>query len=134
MEPPRSQRVVAATNAALAAQAHLLESRRRAGFARRCHGDLHLGNILLENGAPVLFDCIEFNDALSEIDPLYDLAFLLMDLVFRGRREAANRVLNAYLDEAARTFPSSLWSGLAALPLMLSARATVRAHVNAATR
>ena len=127
------ERVVAATDLALAEQAPLLEARRAAGFARRCHGDLHLGNILLENNAPILFDCIEFNDALSEIDPLYDLAFLLMDLVFRGRREAANRVLNAYLDEAARTFPASLWTGLAAMPLMLSARATVRAHVSAAT-
>ena len=42
------------------------------GFARRCHGDLHLGNILLEHGQPILFDCIEFNDRLSEIDTLYD--------------------------------------------------------------
>ena len=52
-----------------------------------------------------LFDCIEFNDLLSEIDVLYDVAFLIMDLWFRGRREPANRVLNAYLDEAARAFP-----------------------------
>jgi len=107
----------------------LLEQRRSEGFIRRCHGDLHLGNILLEDGAPKLFDCIEFNDRLSEIDVLYDLAFLLMDLCFRGCGPAANRALNAYLDEAARAFPASLWDGLAALPLMLSARAAVRAHV-----
>ncbi len=79
----------------------------------------------------MLFDCIEFNDALSEIDTLYDLAFLVMDLDFLGRGAAANRVLNAYLDEAARGMPPSLWYGLAALPLMLSVRAAVRAHVNA---
>ena len=124
-------RLIAATDAALAAVAPLLEARRAQGFARRCHGDLHLGNILLEKGAPVLFDCIEFNDRLSEIDVLYDLAFLLMDLDFRGRRDAANRVLSAWLDEAARTFPESIWSGLAALPLMLSVRAAVRCHVRA---
>ena len=109
----------------------LLEARAQAGFSRRCHGDLHLGNILVEQGRPVLFDCIEFNDALSDIDVLYDLAFLLMDLDFRGRREPATRVLSGYLDEAARRFPAELWAGLAALPLMLSVRAAVRAHVSA---
>ena len=123
--------VIAATDAAFAAASPLLERRRAEGFARRCHGDLHLGNILLERGEPILFDCIEFNDHLSEIDVLYDVAFLIMDLDFRGRNEAANRVLNAYLDEAARAFPASLWDGLAALPVMLSARASVRTHVTA---
>jgi aminoglycoside phosphotransferase family enzyme/predicted kinase len=123
--------VIAATDAAFARQGPLLEARRLAGFARRCHGDLHLGNILFENGRFVLFDCIEFNDRLSEIDIFYDLAFLLMDLGFRGRPEAANRVFNAYLDEAARGLPRTLWRGLAAMPLMLSARAVVRAHVAA---
>jgi aminoglycoside phosphotransferase family enzyme/predicted kinase len=124
-------RVIEGADAALAKQAPLLHARRKDGFARQCHGDLHLGNILLENDAPVLFDCIEFNDALSEIDTLYDLAFLVMDLDFLGRGAAANRVLNAYLDEAARGLPPSFWDGLAALPLMLSVRAAVRVHVNA---
>jgi aminoglycoside phosphotransferase family enzyme/predicted kinase len=124
-------RLITGADAALNANSALLEARRAAGFARRCHGDLHLGNILLENGEPKLFDCIEFNDTLSNIDTLYDLAFLIMDLDFRGRRESANRALNGYLDEAARGLPASLWEGLAALPLMLSARAAVRAHVSA---
>lgn len=127
----RVARVVAATDAEFARRAALLDARREAGFARRCHADLHLGNILLEDGRPVLFDCIEFNDVLSEIDVLYDLAFLLMDLGFRRRRDGAVRVLSAYLDEAARTFPAALWEGLAALPLMMSVRAGVRAHVSA---
>ena len=126
-----SERVIAATDAALAAFTPLLELRRAQGYGRRCHGDLHLGNILLEHGEPVLFDCIEFNDLLSEIDVLYDIAFLIMDLWFRGRREPANRVLNAYLDEAARAFPHTLWDGLALLPLLLATRASVRAHVTA---
>jgi hypothetical protein len=123
--------VIAATDAAFAAAAPRLERRRAEGFARRCHGDLHLGNILLESGQPVLFDCIEFNDLLSEIDVQYDVAFTVMDLAFRGRAEAAGRLLNAWLDEAARSFPATLWDGLAVLPLMLSARASVRAHVTA---
>ncbi|MFI4973496.1 MAG: AAA family ATPase [Caulobacterales bacterium] len=124
-------RVIAATDAAFADASPLLEARRSSGFARHCHGDLHLGNILLEEGEPRLFDCIEFNDLLSEIDVLYDVAFLLMDLDIRDRPQIASRVMNAYLDEALRGFPEAFLDGLAALPLMLSARAAVRAHVTA---
>ena len=125
------EQVIAATDDALTKFTPLLEARRHQGFGRHCHGDLHLANILLEEGQPILFDCIEFNNLLSEIDVQYDVAFLIMDLAFRGRAESANRVLNAYLDEAARRFPAEMWDGLAALPLMLSARATVRTHVTA---
>lgn len=124
-------RLVAATDAEYARLRPLLDRRVAEGFARRCHGDLHLGNILVEDGRLILFDCIEFHDELIDIDVLYDLAFVLMDLAFRDRRDAAVRVLSAYLDEAARSFPESLWAGLEALPLMLSVRAGVRAHVQA---
>lgn len=125
----RAQALAEATAEAVAAVTPLLDTRRRGGFSRRCHGDLHLGNIFVEAGGPVLFDCIEFNDLLSEIDVLYDVAFLVMDLGFRGRGEAACRVLNAYLDEAARTFGEAVFEGLATLPLFLSIRAGVRCHV-----
>ena len=122
--------LIARTQAELERQRPLLTARAAAGFSRRCHGDLHLGNILVENGAPVLFDCIEFNDLLSDIDVQYDVAFLLMDLDFRGRRDAGVRVLSAYLDAASRVFPSqAVFEGLAALPLMMAVRAAVRAHV-----
>ncbi len=127
------ERLVEETDLALKRLGPQLDARAAEGFARHCHGDLHLGNILIEEGRPILFDCIEFNDALSDIDVQYDLAFLLMDLDFRRRRDAAGRVLNAYLDEAARTFGEGLWTGLAALPLMLSVRAAVRTHVWAYT-
>ena len=68
----------------LAQLSGLLEMRRAAGKVRRCHGDLHLRNICLLSDRPVLFDCIEFSDELANIDVLYDLAFLLMDLEYRG--------------------------------------------------
>ncbi|RYF95587.1 MAG: gluconate kinase [Caulobacteraceae bacterium] len=123
--------LIAATDAERARLEGLLAERLEAGWVRRCHGDLHLGNILLEDGRPILFDCIEFNDTLSEIDVLYDVAFLLMDLDFRRRRDAAVRVLSAWLDEGARLLPEGLWSGLEALPLALSVRAGVRCHVQA---
>jgi aminoglycoside phosphotransferase family enzyme/predicted kinase len=126
----RVETLVALTEAELARQRPLLIRRTQEGFARRCHGDLHLANILLEDGKPILFDCIEFNDLLSDLDVQYDLAFLLMDLQFRGRADAGVRVLSAYLDQAARHFGPQLWEGLAALPLMLAVRAAVRAHVS----
>jgi aminoglycoside phosphotransferase family enzyme/predicted kinase len=127
----RVEALVAATDAEFFRHEALLEARRARGFARQCHADLHLGNILLEDGRPILFDCIEFNDVLSDIDVQYDIAFLLMDLDFRRRRDAAVRVLSAYLDAAARAEATGLREGLAALPLMLSVRAGVRAHVQA---
>ena len=62
----------------------ILDARRDQGRVRQCHGDLHLRNICLVDGKPTLFDAIEFSDAFSNIDVMYDLAFLLMDLEFRG--------------------------------------------------
>jgi predicted kinase len=54
-----------------------------------------------------------------------------MDLDFRRRTDAANRVLNAWLDEAGRSLPDDHWAGLSLLPLILSVRAGIRTHVNA---
>ena len=117
--------------AALDRHADLLDRRASAGFRRRCHGDLHLGNVCEVAGRPTLFDCIEFNDAFAEIDTLYDLAFLLMDLMHGDRRGdmqvGANRVLNAYLER----LPENM-EGLALLPIFLSARAQIRAKVGLA--
>ena len=109
----------------LTAVSVLLDRRREAGKVRHCHGDLHLRNICLFDGKPTLFDCLEFDDALASIDVLYDLAFLLMDLEHRGLVNSANRVFNRYLDRAEED------DGLAAVPLFLSLRAAIRAHVTA---
>ena len=105
-----------------------LLKRGEAGFVRRCHGDLHLRNIVLIDGRPTLFDAVEFSDDIASGDVLYDLAFLLMDLEERGLRSSANRLFNRYL---AREAPDAL-SGLVALPLFLSLRAAIRAKVEAA--
>lgn len=102
-----------------------LAERAAAGFVRRAHGDLHLGNLCLWHGAPVPFDALEFDEALATIDLGYDLAFLLMDLEHRVGRAAANRTLNRYL---ARTGDTASVRGL---PAFLSLRALVRAHVAA---
>ena len=104
----------------------LIEARAAEGFVRHCHGDLHLGNICLYEGRPTLFDCLEFDARLAEIDPFYDLAFLLMDLEEHGLRDLSNRLLSSYLRD-----PSDL-DALALLPLYLSQRAAIRAKVRAA--
>ncbi len=100
-----------------------LDQRRRDGWVRRGHGDLHLRNLCLYQGKPALFDAIEFNDRLAIVDVLYDLAFLLMDLLRRGLRSAANQILNRHLEHG-RDYDS-----VGALPLFLSSRAAIRAHV-----
>ncbi len=131
LEAERVERLIAAADAALAQAAPQLDARRTQGFCRACHGDLHTDNIVIEEGRVSLIDGIEFNDRLREIDILYDLAFLIMDLLFRGAAEAASRVLNGWLDAAARAFGAELYDGLAVLPLFLATRASVRAHVRA---
>jgi uncharacterized protein len=110
----------------LAAVGAVLDRRRTAGKVRRCHGDLHLRNVCLFEGRPTLFDCLEFSDELASVDVLYDLAFLLMDLEHRGLAEPASLVFNRYLDLTGED------DALAAMPLFLSSRAAIRAHVTAA--
>jgi predicted kinase len=104
----------------------MLQPPPKAGLVRACHGDLHLRNICLFDGAPTLFDAVEFNEDISCIDVLYDVAFLLMDLWHRGLAVHANVVLNEYLE---RTHDLD---GLPLLPLFLSCRAGVRAKTSAA--
>lgn len=112
--------------AALVWSAPLLAARADEGRFRRCHGDLHLGNLCLWQGKPTPFDALEFDEALARIDIGYDLAFLLMDLDQQAGRPAANRALNRYLAR------SGDYGVLGPLPLWLGLRALVRAHVAAA--
>lgn len=123
-------RLAAATDAALARLAPLMRQRAAAGQVRRCHGDLHLGNIALIDGRPVIFDALEFDEDMATIDVLYDLAFLLMDLWSRGERSLANRLFNRWL--VVRGMAADDMGGLALLPLYVSMRAAIRAKVGAA--
>ncbi len=103
----------------------LLEQRGARGYVRRCHGDLHLANIALIEGKPVLFDAIEFDPDIATVDVLYDLAFPMMDFIRYARHTAANALLNRYLGVAA----SENIDALAALPLFMSLRSGIRANV-----
>ncbi|MBM3732786.1 MAG: hypothetical protein FJW24_04850 [Acidimicrobiia bacterium] len=119
------ERLRQSSEARLASLRDPLERRRDGGRVHRCHGDLHLGNICLIDGHPVLFDAIEFNETFAVIDTLYDAAFLVMDLDHLDQRTLAGQFLNRYLDATGDE------EGLAALPLFLSLRAAIRAHVGA---
>jgi uncharacterized protein len=103
----------------------LLEKRAERGFVRRCHGDLHLANVALVDGQPLLFDAIEFDPVIATTDILYDLAFTLMDLVHFNHGAAANTLFNRYLAGAS----DENLDGFGVLPLFLSMRAAIRAHV-----
>nr|WP_169728436.1 bifunctional aminoglycoside phosphotransferase/ATP-binding protein [Geminicoccus roseus] len=101
----------------------LLDRRREDGRVRHCHGDLHLGNVVLLDGAPTPFDCLEFDPALASVDVIYDLAFLIMDLLHRGLPVHAQRALQGWLDVTEDD------QAVALLPLCLGTRAAVRAKV-----
>ena len=121
-----TMRLDQSARSALEKTAVVRDERARSGHIRRCHGDLHLGNIVLWQGRLVPFDAIEFDETLATVDTLYDLAFLLMDLDRHQARDAANIIFNRYLW---RSGDLRDLQGLAAMPLYLALRAAIRAVV-----
>jgi hypothetical protein len=73
------------------------EARRRAGRVRECHGDLHLGNLVLLAGRVTPFDCIEFNDDFRWIDVASEIAFTYVDLLDHGKPGLACWLVNEWL-------------------------------------
>ncbi|MEG4861807.1 MULTISPECIES: bifunctional aminoglycoside phosphotransferase/ATP-binding protein [unclassified Microcoleus] len=111
------------TDAFFAKNPELFERRIANNKIRECHGDLHLRNITLWQDKILLFDCIEFNEPFRFVDVMYDIAFTVMDLESRGRRDLGNVFLNTYIEQTGD------WEGLQVLPLYLSRQAYVRAKV-----
>ena len=103
--------------------APLMAERRRDGYVRECHGDLHLGNITWIDGEIQVFDCIEFNPSLRWIDVASEIAFSVMDLAARGRPDWGARLLNSYLEITGD------YAALKLLRYYLVYRAMVRAKV-----
>ncbi len=101
----------------------VLEQRRRDGFVRECHGDMHLGNMALVDDEIVIFDGIEFSPTLRWIDVMSEVAFLVMDLDYTGQGDLGWRFLNAYLELTGD------YGGLAVLRFYQVYRALVRAKV-----
>ena len=100
-----------------------MEERELHGSVRECHGDLHLGNIVLLEGVPVPFDCVEFDPGLRWIDVMSDVAFVAMDLDFHGLQGLAARFLSGYLED------SGDYGGLRVMRFYRVYRALVRAKI-----
>ena len=103
----------------------VFEQRKRDGYIRECHGDMHLRNLVWFNGEPLAFDCLEFNPSLRWIDTLSEVAFLVMDLQDRQQPELAQRFLNAYLEQCGD------YQGMQVFRFYRVYRALVRAKVDA---
>ncbi len=123
--PERIAAVAQVTRAAHDRAAGILDRRAVDGRVRHCHGDLHLRNICLIEGEPTLFDAIEFSDEIAVVDVLYDLGFLVMDLLHRRLPALANQVINRYLEQLDE------FDGTPAFGFMLALRALVRAKIEA---
>ena len=131
LDPPTSRLLAEGMPASLEPHMELVARRVATGAIRRCHGDLHLRNIVLLDGKPVPFDAIEFSERIANIDVLYDLSFALMDLCERELRPLANRLLNEWLWRIAELPDAPHEQALALLPMFLSRRASIRAFVDA---
>ena len=123
VSPERFSRLKKYSEDFLTRKASLFHERVKRGAIRICHGDLHLQNICLDRGRLIVFDCIEFNEALNHIDVVNEIAFLLMDLDHRGLAGLGNRFLNSYLEQ------TQDYEGLSVLDFYLVYRACVRAKV-----
>jgi hypothetical protein len=122
-DDPRIQELARESEAGSAVLAKTFTGRKRDGFVRECHGDLHLGNIAWVDEQPLIFDCIEFNEDLRWIDVMSEIAFLVMDLSDRGAAPLAHRALNAYLEATGD------YAGLRVFGYYHAYRALVRAKV-----
>ena len=110
----------------LAKNGKLFSGRKRDGFVREGHGDLHCQHICLEY-PPIIFDCIEFNDSFRTIDILEDIAFLFMDLEYRGRFDLTSCLSKSYFEGWQEAFNEDL------LQFYKIYRAVVRGKVESLT-
>jgi len=126
-DEPRLAALAAWSREQLSRLQPLIESRRRDGRVRECHGDLHAGNVVRWQGEWLPFDCLEFDPRLRWIDVISDVAFLFMDLLSHERADLAFAFLSAWLERT---------GDYGALPLLrfyAVYRALVRAKVDKLT-
>ena len=111
------------TDSFFATHGDLFERRVAQNWIRACHGDLHLNNICRWNERLYLFDCIEFNEPFRYVDVMYDVGFVVMDLLSKDCAGLATVFLNHYIERTGD------WEGVQLLPLYISRQAYVRAKV-----
>ena len=111
------------TDKFFATRKELFHKRIEQDWIRACHGDLHLNNIAYWQNQLYLFDCIEFNEPFRYVDVMYDVGFVVMDLIAKDCPNLANVFLNHYVEQTGD------WEGLQLLPLYISRQAYVRAKV-----
>jgi aminoglycoside phosphotransferase family enzyme/predicted kinase len=121
----RLARLAAWTRDAFDRLAERFAARKRAGRIRECHGDLHLGNLVLIEERVTLFDGIEFSEDLRWIDVASEVAFLHIDLLDQHQPGFACWLLNEWLAE------SGDFDALQVLRFYAVYRALVRAKVTA---
>lgn len=109
--------------AVLKEQSSLISYRQKTGHVRKCHGDLLLSNIAWDKKDFIFFSPIEYNNALSCVDTLYDIADLMMDLEAKGLRRLTNMLFNHYM-----AYMNDM-NGFPLLALYQSVRAASRAAV-----
>ena len=112
------------SDTALLKRRDLIEQRKQEGAVRECHGDMHMANIVMIEGKPVIYDCLEFAEDLRWIDTISEVAFLYMDLDFHHQHKLALRFMNQYMSRCGD------YAGLGMLCIYLVYRAMVRAKVN----
>lgn len=120
---PRVDRLETWCRGEFSALEDAISDRKAGGFVRECHGDMHLGNMVLLDRDVLIFDGIEFNASLRWIDVMSEVAFVVMDLDDRGHVESGWRLLNGYLEQTGD------YAGLTVLRFYLVYRALVRAKV-----
>jgi hypothetical protein len=123
------ERLVHRTNQALARLQSVIDGRALRGVPCDTHGDLHLDHVYtFPDAAPpgdyVIVDCIEFNERFRYADPVADMAFLVMDFAFHGRRDLGRTFADAWFEASGDT------EGRDLLPLYTSYRAAVRGKVD----
>jgi len=77
-----------------------LIKRRKNGFIKSCHGDLHSGNIVLVDDSLCVFDCIEFNKRFRYIDVASDIGFFAMDLDIQSNPYLSSYFIFKYIDKS----------------------------------